>query len=109
MVAKKAIFCYNHAMNFEEVKKKIIPILKKSGVKYAGVFGSYARGEARPDSDVDILVKFIGTATFASYLRLDEDLRKELGRDIDLVTEGAVNKFLRPYVERDLKLVYGQR
>ena len=96
-------------MNLEEVKRKITPILKKAGVQYAGVFGSIARGEVRPDSDVDILVKFIGPATFVSYLQLDENLRSKLGRDIDLVTEGAVNKFMRPYIERDLKLIYGQR
>jgi len=79
-------------------------------VEYAGVFGSVASGEAGPKSDVDILVKFHGPATFRAYLKLDEDLRKSLGNvDIDLVTEGAVNKFLRPYIERDIKFIYGQR
>lgn len=96
-------------MTLEEVKEKILPVLRESGLDYAGVFGSVARGEAGPDSDVDILVKFTGPPTFASYLRLEENLRNRLGRDIDLVTEGAVNKFLRPYIERDLKIVYGQR
>ena len=85
-------------MTLDEVKEKIIPILEQSGLQYAGVFGSVARGEARADSDVDILVKFSGPPTFASYLRLDESLRNQLGRDVDLVTEGAVNKFLRPYI-----------
>lgn len=96
-------------MKFDEVREKIVPVLQKSDVQYAGVFGSVARGDDRPDSDVDILVKFSGPATFAAYLRLDDGLRQSLGRDVDLVTEGAVNKFLRPYIERDLKLVYGQR
>jgi len=96
-------------MTLDEVKEKIIPILEQSGLQYAGVFGSVARGEARADSDVDILVKFSGPPTFASYLRLDESLRNQLGRDVDLVTEGAVNKFLRPYIEQDLQVIYGQR
>ena len=96
-------------MTLEEVKEKITPILKESGVQYAGVFGSVARGEAKPGSDVDILVKFIGMPTFAGYLKLDDDLHAKLGQDVDLVTVGAVNKFLRPYIERDLKTVYGQR
>lgn len=96
-------------MKLEEVKKKIKPILEKSGLEYAGVFGSVARGEERPNSDVDILIKFKGLASFSAYLRLDKTLRSRLGRDIDLVTEGAVNKFLRPYIERDLKIIYGQR
>ena len=96
-------------MTLEEVKEKITPVLEECGVQYAGVFGSVARGEARTDSDVDILVKFSGPPTFAAYLRLDESLRKQLGRDVDLVTEGAVNKFLRPYIEQDLKLICGDR
>jgi hypothetical protein len=101
--------CYYHRVTLEEVQARIRPILERAGVQYAGVFGSVARGEAGPNSDIDILVKFKDPPTFSAYLNLDESLRSQLGRDVDLVTEGAVNKFLRPYIERDLKLVYGQR
>ena len=76
-------------MTLEEIAKKIIPIFKNFGVKYGGVFGSAARGEMRPDSDIDILVKFAGPATFASYLGLEESISRELGKDVDLVTEGG--------------------
>ncbi len=93
----------------EKIKKIAVPILQKNGVEFAGVFGSVARGEQTENSDVDILVKFSGMPTFVGYLRLDEDLRKGLKRDIDLITEGAVNKFLRPQIEKDLKIIYGQR
>ncbi|MCL5666391.1 MAG: nucleotidyltransferase family protein [Patescibacteria group bacterium] len=96
-------------MDIEEVKKLIIPILERNRVAYAGVFGSVARGQARPDSDVDILVKFSGPATFAAYLKLDDELRSSLLKDIDLVTEGAINKFLKPQIEKDIKIIYGQR
>ncbi len=96
-------------MKLSEIKEKITPILQKSEVQYAGVFGSVARGEARPDSDVDILVKFRGRPTFSSYLKLDEELRGQLGMKVDLITEGALNKFLRAQIEQDLRLVYGQR
>lgn len=93
----------------EKIKSIAVPILKANGVEFAGVFGSVARGDDKPDSDVDFLVKFLGMPTFAGYLRLDENLRQSLGRDIDLITEGAVNKFLRPYIEKDLEIIYGQR
>lgn len=96
-------------MTLEEVKLKITPILQEFPLEYVGVFGSVARGEQRPDSDIDFLVEFKGVPTFAAYLKLDENLRQKLGSDIDLVTEGSVNKFLRPYIERDLKVIYGQR
>lgn len=96
-------------MTLEELKKAVAPILRKNSVEYAGVFGSVSREEARPDSDIDIVVKFSRPATFAAYLRLDEELRKTLGREIDLITEGSINKFLRPEIERDMKIIYGQR
>lgn len=96
-------------MTLEEIKAKIIPLLKANPVEYIGIFGSVARGEAEPNSDVDVLVKFKGRPTFAAYLKLDESLRNRLGRDVDLITEGAVNKFLRPQIEQDLIMIYGQR
>lgn len=96
-------------MDIQEIAEKVRPILQNCGVEYAGVFGSYARGEVGPNSDVDILVKFSERPTFSAYLQLDESLRAALGRDIDLVTEGGINKWLRPHIERDLKVFYGQR
>ena len=99
----------SNGVNIKEIKEILAPILRKNSVKYAGVFGSAARGEDRPDSDLDILVKFSGPATFAGYLKLDEDLRRTLGREVDLVTEGGINKFLRPEIEKDLKIIYGQK
>jgi hypothetical protein len=97
-------------MRLEEAKKIFNPVFKKNLVEYAGIFGSVARGQAGPKSDIDILVKFRGPATFKAYLKLDEDLRKSISDvDIDLVTEGAVNKFLKPYIEKDIKVIYGQR
>jgi len=101
--------CYCVSMTFEEVKNKSAPIFEESDVAYAGVFGSVARGEAGPESDVDILVKFKNPATFGAYLKLDDRLRLVLERDVDLVTEGAVNKFLRPHIQADFKLIYGKR
>lgn len=96
-------------MTLKEVREKIHLVLEENPVEYIGVFGSVARGEASPESDVDVLVKFSGRPTFAAYLKLDESLRRQLGREVDLVTEGAVNKFLRPCIERDLKMIYGKR
>lgn len=96
-------------MTIDDIQQKIRPILEKCDVEYAGIFGSVARGDAKESSDIDILVKFRGAATFGAYLTLDENLRNVLGKDIDLLTEGGVNKFIKPAIERDLKLIYGQR
>ena len=74
---------------------------KRFGVKSLAVFGSVARGEARPDSDVDILVEFEGRATFDRYMGLKFFLEDLLGRRVDLVTRKALKPRLRPYVEQE--------
>lgn len=56
------------------------------GVRSLGVFGSVARGEAREDSDVDVLVEFDGRATFDRYMGLVLELQDWLGRRVDVVT-----------------------
>ncbi len=75
--------------------------LKGFGVKSLALFGSVVRGEARPDSDVDILVEFEGPATFDRYMELKFFLEELLGRRVDLVTRKALKPRLRPHVERE--------
>jgi hypothetical protein len=65
------------------------------------VFGSHARDEARPGSDVDILVDFNGPATFDGYMNLKFYLEDLLGCSVDLVTQKAVRPELRSYIEKD--------
>ena len=74
---------------------------KRFGVKSLAIFGSVARGEAGPDSDVDILVEFEGRATFDRYMGLKFFLEDLLGRRVDLVTRKALKPRLRPYVEQE--------
>ena len=80
---------------------KTQPVLK------AWLFGSYARGEERPDSDVDIMVvldrsKPVGLKFFGMW----GDLEQLLGRQVDLVTEKALLPFARESVNRDKILIY---
>jgi len=71
------------------------------GAKSLAVFGSAARGEAGPESDVDLLVEFEGRATFDRYMALKDFLEELLGRRVDLVTRKALNERLRPRVEEE--------
>ena len=65
------------------------------------LFGSFARDEATDRSDVDILVRFDGPATSRSYFGLQFYIEDLLGRRVDLVTDKALRRELRPYVERE--------
>ncbi len=78
------------------------PVLaQRFGVTKLALFGSVARGTARADSDVDVLVDFDGPATSKRYFGVQFYLEDLLGRPVDLVTESALRPRLRPYVERD--------
>jgi uncharacterized protein len=76
-------------------------IARRFGVQWLALFGSAARDELRPDSDVDVLVAFDGPATFDGYFGLKEYLEAQLGRPVDLVTDKGLRKEVRPNVERE--------
>jgi predicted nucleotidyltransferase len=59
-------------------------------VKRLGLFGSFVRGEERPDSDIDILVEFYRPVSLFKFLELEDYLSELLGRRVDLVSRGAL-------------------
>lgn len=71
--------------------------------KKISVFGSYARGENREGSDLDLLVEFPNTINLLDLVGLEQELSEILGIKVDLVTEGSLSPYVRPYVEKDLK------
>ncbi len=77
-------------------------LAERFGVRRLALFGSMARGTAREDSDVDILVRFDGPATADRYFGAQFYLEDLLHRPVDLVTETALKPRLRPYIEKDL-------
>ena len=77
---------------------------ERFGVATISLFGSYARGEAGPTSDVDLLVGFTADArpTYFSLSRLSDFLESVLGKKIDLLTDGGINPRIEPYIREDL-------
>jgi len=72
--------------------------LREMGVEKIGVFGSYARGEADPASDIDILVKLRVKSFFKGYMRIKLRLEDLLGHPVDLVMEDSLREELRPHI-----------
>lgn len=73
------------------------------------VFGSAARGELRPDSDVDLMAEWAPDARFGLYdlVHMQDELRELFGRDVDLVERAAIkNPFRQRSIARDLQVVY---
>ena len=73
-------------------------VLRDLGVKSLSVFGSVARGDARDDSDIDILVEFEGAVGYFRLARLRRHLETLLGARVDLVTPGGLRDSMRARV-----------
>ena len=95
-------------MSTQAVTKIIADYFKTQPVLKAWLFGSYARGEETPESDVDILVEFDHSSPIGlfAYARMWRELQERLGVDVDLVEEGTLRPFAMDSANRDKKLVY---
>jgi len=81
----------------------------QSGISYLGLFGSYARGEEKSSSDVDLLVRFNKPIGYFELVQVQERIKTLLNKDVDLVTENALSKYIKPHVYKDVKTIYGSR
>lgn len=79
----------------DDIRALLPPILRHHGVRRAAVFGSTARGEARSDSDLDLLVEFESGRTLLDLASLRSALREELGQEADVVTYASLHPALR--------------
>ena len=103
----------SRVLTHQEIIKTLrenIESLKKFKVKKIGIFGSYTRDEQRKKSDIDLLVEFDKSAFDKNltgysdnYNGLLHELKKSLGRKIDLVTQDTVSPFIRPYIEKEIE------
>jgi hypothetical protein len=72
-----------------------------------GIFGSYARNENLPESDIDILVRFKSALSLLQVVHIERILTQKLGINVDLVTEGAVkNTFVKESIKKDLQIIF---
>ena len=70
--------------------------MKKYGVVRAGIFGSYARGEQKKGSDIDLLIEVKGKKfSLLDLIGLESELKKKLGKRVDLLTYNGINHLLR--------------
>lgn len=96
-----------------ETKQEIVSVFRQHqqqlrllGVKRLGLFGSFVRGEQKPDSDVDILVEFEhGQRTFDHFMELSFLLEDVLGRRVELVTPESLSPYIGPYILQEVEYV----
>ncbi len=82
-------------IDIEEIKRKILPILQRYGVKRVGLFGSCVRGEMRKDSDIDILVEIEKDISLLDFIGVKLEIEEKLGRKVDLVEYNTIKPPLK--------------
>ena len=91
--------------------ERIVPLLLPYGVEEVAFFGSVVRGEATPDSDLDVSLRFESPTRkplgFFGLFELEEKLSLLVGRKVDLVSDRGISRHLRPYIESEKVVVYG--
>lgn len=91
--------------------KIIVDYFKTQPVVKAWLFGSFARGEETPDSDIDILVQYDDSARISllTISHMMGELERSTGRRVDLIEDGCLLPFAEESANRDKRLIYERR
>lgn len=87
--------------DLQAITVKILPILKEEGVLRSAFFGSFARGEAGENSDIDILVDLPEGKTLFNLIDLEKKLEDAVGKKVDVVTYRSISPLLRDIIQKD--------
>lgn len=95
--------------SIERIRKKILPVIQRYGVKKAGLFGSWARGESNSKSDIDILVEIVKDVSLFGFIELKLELEEVLGTHVDLVEYNTIKPLLRNRILKEEVVLYEKR
>lgn len=93
-------------MPSQDMESTLIAILKNHDAARIGIFGSHARGEARPDSDLDLLVDFKSRKSLLTLVKIQRELSEALGIHVDLLTEAAISPRLIDRIKAEMRVIY---
>lgn len=100
-------------LSVDAIGLMVLPVVQKYGINKVTLFGSYARGDAKAESDIDLLIECDKIRNMEDYLGLQEGLKKAIGRNVDIVMTDALEtdntrpaKRLREHTERDKVIIY---
>ncbi len=89
-------------------RDKLVEICERNDIVFLGVFGSFARGQATSESDVDLLVRFSKRKSLLDLVRIEREFAEALGRTVDLLTEASISPYLRDRINAEVEAVYEQ-
>jgi hypothetical protein len=88
------------------IYKKVTSILAGYGAKKISIFGSYARGETDPESDIDIIVEFSERKSLLDIVGIEQELSEALGMKVDLLTEKSISPYLVDRIKKEMVVIY---
>jgi hypothetical protein len=91
----------------KEIEEQVISYLKECGAKKISIFGSYVRGEATPESDLDIIVEFVESISLLDLVGFELELSEKLGIKVELLTEKSISPYMIDDVLAEAKVIYG--
>ena len=89
-------------------KEKIVEICRRNDISFCALFGSFARGEATKESDIDLLIRFAKPKSLLGHIGVTHELEDALEKDVDLITENELSPHIKENVLRDLMVIYGE-
>ena len=93
-------------MEIQNIKSITTPLLRQYPISYAGIFGSYARGEQTASSDIDILIRYSSPIDLFELGDLTNKLEDAMGIKVDIVIEKTVSPLMMKYIKKDLQTIY---
>ena len=93
-------------INNENLYNKVISILRSHGIKKILVFGSYARGEATPKSDLDLIVEFPKGTSLLDHIRIENELIEKLKIKVDLISKNGISPYLKDDIMKEAIVIY---
>jgi len=91
--------------NLKTIKKQIIPVLRNHDIKKAGIFGSFARGEAKKNSDIDIVVKIKKNISLLDFVGIKLELEDVLAKKVDLVEYDNLRPIIKERILSEQSLI----
>ena len=92
-------------MDLHKKRQEILRIAERYGAHNIRVFGSVARGEDQPESDLDLLVDMASGRSLLDLVGLGQDLEELLDRKVDLVTDASLHPALRDRIRAEVRLL----
>jgi uncharacterized protein len=89
----------------EDIESRVISVLRRHGVKKVGLFGSYVRGEAGKESDIDILVEVDDDMSLLDFASIKVEIEESIGKKVDLVEYSTIKPVLRDKILKEQVII----